>query len=84
MIFFIHSFMILPSSNIRNDIFGLLISGISSYLIFLSFWIAILNLRSYYLIFKDYPSISLGFLDYHFHASINITNLIWSISFKIG
>ena len=33
---------------------------------------------------KDYPIIPLGFLDYSFHAFINITNLIWYTSFYFG
>merc|ERR1712113_137747 len=41
------SFMSLSPSSVGNLIFGLLISGISSSLTSLNFWVTILNLRSY-------------------------------------
>merc|ERR1712157_493038 len=49
------SFMSLSPSSLGNLIFGLLISGISSCLTSLNFWITILNLRSYYLTLKTMP-----------------------------
>ena len=49
------SFMSLSPSSHGNLIFGLLISGISSSLTSLNFWITILNLRSYYLTLKTQP-----------------------------
>jgi len=49
------SFMSLSPSSTGNLIFGLLISGISSCLTSLNFWITILNLRSYYLTLKTMP-----------------------------
>merc|ERR1712170_88989 len=49
------SFMSLSPSSIGNLIFGLLISGISSCLTSLNFWVTILNMRSYCLILKTMP-----------------------------
>merc|ERR1712227_380258 len=49
------SFMSLSPSSTGNLIFGLLVSGISSCLTSLNFWITILNLRSYYLTLKTMP-----------------------------
>ncbi len=49
------SFMSLSPSSILSLIFSLLISGISSCLTSLNFWITILNLRSYYLTLKTMP-----------------------------
>merc|ERR1739846_228959 len=49
------SFMSLSPSSTGNLIFGLLISGISSCLTSLNFWITILNLRSYCLTLKTMP-----------------------------
>merc|ERR1739840_88203 len=49
------SFMSLSPSNLIPLIFGLLVSGISSCLTSLNFWITILNLRSYYLTLKTMP-----------------------------
>merc|ERR1712207_113365 len=49
------SFMSLSPSSLANLIFGLLISGISSCLTSLNFWITILNLRSYCLTLKTMP-----------------------------
>merc|ERR1712217_176743 len=46
------SFMVLSPSSTGNLIIGLLISGISSCLTSLNFWVTILNLRSYYLTLK--------------------------------
>ena len=43
-------------------LFGLLISGISSCLTSLNFWITILNLRSYYLTLKTIPLFPWAFL----------------------
>merc|ERR1712217_436866 len=48
-------FMSLSPSSHGNLIFGLLISGISSSLTSLNFWITILNLRSYSLTLKTQP-----------------------------
>ncbi len=56
------SFMILSPSSTGNLIFGLLISGISSCLTSLNFWITILNLRSYYLTLKTIPLFPWAFL----------------------
>jgi cytochrome c oxidase subunit 1 len=49
------SFMSLSPSSTGNLILGLLLSGISSCLTSLNFWITILNLRSYYLTLKTMP-----------------------------
>merc|ERR1712014_331487 len=49
------SFMSLSPSSLAILIFGLLISGISSCLTSLNFWITILNLRSYCLTLKTMP-----------------------------
>merc|ERR1739846_49911 len=49
------SFMSLSPSSLANLIFGLLISGISSCLTSLNFWVTILNLRSYCLTLKTMP-----------------------------
>merc|ERR1711876_148535 len=49
------SFMSLSPSSLANLIFGLLISGISSCLTSLNFWITALNLRSYCLTLKTMP-----------------------------
>merc|ERR1712187_519461 len=46
------SFMSLSPSSVANLIFGLLISGMSSSLTSLNFWVTILNLRSYSLTLK--------------------------------
>merc|ERR1712045_631917 len=49
------SFMSLSPSSTGNLIFGLLISGISSCITSLNFWVTILNLRSYCLTLKTMP-----------------------------
>merc|ERR1712186_128097 len=49
------SFMSLSPSSTGNLIFGLLISGISSCLTSLNFWVTTLNLRSYSLTLKTQP-----------------------------
>merc|ERR1711935_716627 len=49
------SFMSLSPSSTGNLIFGLLLSGISSCLTSLNFWVTILNLRSYCLTLKTMP-----------------------------
>merc|ERR1712039_585376 len=49
------SFMSLSPSSTANLILGLLISGISSCLTSLNFWVTILNLRSYCLTLKTMP-----------------------------
>merc|ERR1712129_428426 len=49
------SFMSLSPSSTGNLIFGLLVSGISSCLTSLNFWVTILNLRSYCLTLKTMP-----------------------------
>merc|ERR1712217_705938 len=49
------SFMSLSPSSHANLIFGLLISGVSSCLTSLNFWVTILNLRSYCLTLKTQP-----------------------------
>merc|ERR1712137_1289049 len=49
------SFMSLSPSSTGNLIFGLLVSGISSCLTSLNFWVTILNLRSYSLTLKTLP-----------------------------
>merc|ERR1711907_829307 len=49
------SFMSLSPSSVANLIFGLLVSGMSSSLTSLNFWVAILNLRSYSLTLKTMP-----------------------------
>merc|ERR1711908_112059 len=49
------SFLSLSPSSTANLIFGLLISGISSCLTSLNFWVTILNLRSYSLTLKTMP-----------------------------
>merc|ERR1712134_100381 len=49
------SFMSLSPSSVANLIFGLLVSGISSSLTSLNFWVTILNLRSYCLSLKTMP-----------------------------
>merc|ERR1711976_859196 len=49
------SFMSLSPSSTGNLIFGLLISGISSCLTSLNFWVTTLNLRSYSLTLKTLP-----------------------------
>ena len=54
--------MTLSPSSTGNLIFGLLISGISSCLTSLNFWITILNLRSYYLTLKTIPLFPWAFL----------------------
>merc|ERR1712206_47260 len=49
------SFMSLSPSSTGNMVFGLLMSGISSCLTSLNFWVTILNLRSYSLTLKSLP-----------------------------
>merc|ERR1711994_669612 len=49
------SFMSLSPSSTGNLVLGLLISGISSCITSLNFWITILNLRSYSLTLKTTP-----------------------------
>merc|ERR1712170_189423 len=49
------SFMSLSPSSTGNLVFGLLMSGISSCLTSLNFWVTILNLRSYSLSLKTMP-----------------------------
>merc|ERR1712048_521943 len=49
------SFMSLSPSSTGNLIFGLLISGVSSCITSLNFWVTILNLRSYCLTLKTMP-----------------------------
>merc|ERR1739844_331452 len=49
------SFMSLSPSSTANLIFGLLISGVSSCLTSLNFWVTILNLRSYCMTLKTMP-----------------------------
>merc|ERR1712025_1358066 len=49
------SFMSLSPSSTGNLVFGLLMSGISSCLTSLNFWVTILNLRSYCLTLKTMP-----------------------------
>merc|ERR1712125_38147 len=49
------SFMSMGPSSHANLIFGLLVSGISSSLTSLNFWVTILNLRSYSLTLKTQP-----------------------------
>merc|ERR1711975_26465 len=56
------SFMSLSPSSTGNLIFGLLISGISSCLTSLNFWVTILNLRSYSLTLKTIPLFPWAFL----------------------
>merc|ERR1711985_146700 len=56
------SFMSLSPSSTGNLIFGLLISGISSCLTSLNFWVTILNLRSYCLTLKTMPLFSWALL----------------------
>merc|ERR1711994_279447 len=49
------SFMSLSPSSTGNLVFGLLISGISSCITSLNFWVTILNLRSYSMTLKTMP-----------------------------
>merc|ERR1712023_581784 len=49
------SFMTLSSSSTAYLVFGLLMSGISSCLTSVNFWVTILNLRSYCLTLKTMP-----------------------------
>merc|ERR1712066_742509 len=56
------SFMSLSPSSTGNLIFGLLVSGISSSLTSLNFWVTILNLRSYSLTLKTMPLFSWALL----------------------
>merc|ERR1712190_159438 len=49
------SFMSLSPSSTGNLVLGLLISGVSSCITSLNFWVTILNLRSYYLTLKTMP-----------------------------
>merc|ERR1712126_491207 len=56
------SFMSLSPSSTGNLIFGLLVSGISSCLTSLNFWVTILNLRSYCLTLKTMPLFTLPVL----------------------
>merc|ERR1712063_181654 len=49
------SFMSLSPSSAGNLIFGLLVSGISSCLTSINFWVTILNMRSYCLTLKTMP-----------------------------
>merc|ERR1712066_111524 len=56
------SFMSLSPSSTGNLIFGLLVSGISSCLTSLNFWVTILNLRSYSLTLKTIPLFPWAFL----------------------
>jgi cytochrome c oxidase subunit 1 len=49
------SFMSLSPSSTFHLLFGLLISGISSSLTSINFWMTILNLKSYYLTFSSIP-----------------------------
>merc|ERR1712224_559764 len=72
------SFMSLSPSTTAYLVFGLLMSGISSCLTSINFFITILNLRSYYL--KDYAIIPMVSLNNRRNAIINITNLIRCIT----
>merc|ERR1712178_79443 len=56
------SFMSLSPSSVAFVIFGLLISGVSSCLTSLNFWVTILNLRSYSLTLKTVPLFIWSFL----------------------
>merc|ERR1711939_73739 len=56
------SFMSLSPSSVAFIIFGLLMSGISSCLTSLNFWVTILNLRSYSLTLKIMPLFSWALL----------------------
>merc|ERR1711929_70824 len=56
------SFMSLSPSSIAFMVFGLLISGVSSCLTSLNFWVTILNLRSYSLTLKTIPLFIWAFL----------------------
>merc|ERR1711920_1024637 len=56
------SFMSLSPSSVAYLIFGLLMSGVSSCLTSLNFWITILNLRSYCLTLKTMPLFSWALL----------------------
>merc|ERR1712045_827118 len=49
------SFMSLSPSSTANLVLGLLVSGVSSSLTSLNFWVTILNLRSYCLTLKAMP-----------------------------
>merc|ERR1711988_1770153 len=56
------SFMSLSPSSVAFMIFGLLVSGISSSLTSLNFWVTILNMRSYSLTLKTIPLFPWAFL----------------------
>merc|ERR1711920_235411 len=56
------SFMSLSPSSVANLLFGLLVSGMSSSLTSLNFWVTILNLRSYSLTLKTMPLLTLPVL----------------------
>merc|ERR1711930_29608 len=56
------SFMSLSPSSVAYLIFGLLMSGVSSFLTSLNFWVTILNLRSYCLTLKTIPLFSWALL----------------------
>merc|ERR1712228_125221 len=56
------SFMSLSPSSVAYLIFGLLMSGVSSCLTSLNFWVTILNLRSYCLTLKTMPLFSWALL----------------------
>merc|ERR1711943_50733 len=56
------SFMSLSPSSVAYLLFGLLMSGVSSCLTSLNFWVTILNLRSYSLTLKTMPLFPCSFL----------------------
>merc|ERR1712113_917638 len=71
------SFMSLSPSSTGNLIFGLLISGISSCLTSLNFWVTILNLRSYCLTLKTMALFPWALFWTSFHSLSSPTLGIW-------
>ena len=78
------SFMTLSPSSTGNLIFGLLVSGISSCLTSLNFWITILNLRSYYLTLKTIPLFPWAFLITAFMLLLALRILSGTLIFILG
>ena len=76
--------MTLSPSSTGNLILGLLISGISSCLTSLNFWTTILNLRSYYLIFKTIPLFPFSFLIIAFMLLLTLPILSGTLLLILG
>merc|ERR1712076_163680 len=78
------SFMTLSPSSTGNLIFGLLISGISSCLTSLNFWVTILNMRSYSLTLKTIPLFPWAFLITSLMLLLTLPVLSGTLIFVLG